>query len=99
MILFFFEYRRFLFTSVEAERVFSVAGLFITKIRAKLNDEAMDSLLFVSFFSQPEKILMHHFCCLMKNILSFMSSLSFKWSLSIMWLLGKRKKSFFAIFF
>ena len=34
-------------TSVEAERVFSAAGLFITKIRARLNDEAIDSLCFL----------------------------------------------------
>ena len=85
-------------TSVEAERVFSAAGLFITKIRARLNDEAIDSLCFLHhFFSQSKEILVHHFCCLMKNILSLMPSLSFVWSLSIMWLLGKR--SFFAIFF
>ena len=34
-------------TSVEAERVFSAAGLFITKIRTRLNDEAIDSLCFL----------------------------------------------------
>ena len=34
-------------TSVEAERVFSAAGLFITKIRTKLSDATVDSLCFM----------------------------------------------------
>ena len=34
-------------TSVEAERAFSAAGLFITKIRARLGDEAIDKLCFL----------------------------------------------------
>ena len=31
-------------TSVEAERIFSAAGLFMSKVRTRLNDESMDSL-------------------------------------------------------
>ena len=31
-------------TSVESERAFSVAGLFCTKIRSRLNDETLDAL-------------------------------------------------------
>ena len=34
-------------TSVEAERIFSAAGLFITKLCMRLNDEIVDALCFL----------------------------------------------------
>ena len=34
-------------SSVEAERCFSAAGLFVTKLRTSLNDETIDSLCFL----------------------------------------------------
>ena len=34
-------------TSVEAERAFSAAGLFVTKIRPRLSDKAIDKLCFL----------------------------------------------------
>ena len=37
-------------TSVEAERAFSAAGLFITKIRSRLGDNAIDKLCFLRQF-------------------------------------------------
>jgi hypothetical protein len=43
-------------TSVEAERVFSAAGLFVTKMRSSLNDDTVDVLCFLrSHFSQLNK--------------------------------------------
>ena len=39
-----------LLTSVEAERAFSSAGLFITKIRSQLSDRSIDSLCFLRYF-------------------------------------------------
>ena len=40
-------------TSVESERAFSAAGLFITKIRSRLGDDTLDSLCFLkSYFRQ-----------------------------------------------
>ncbi|GBM54338.1 hypothetical protein AVEN_259201-1 [Araneus ventricosus] len=35
-------------TSTEAERTFSAAGLFITKLRTRLNDESIDCLCFAN---------------------------------------------------
>ena len=37
-------------TSVEAERAFSSAGLFVTKIRSRLSDESIDCLCFLRKF-------------------------------------------------
>ena len=34
-------------TSVEAERSFSAAGLFITKLRTRLNNRSVDALCFL----------------------------------------------------
>ena len=34
-------------SSVEAERCFSAAGLFVTKLRSNLSDEMIDSLCFI----------------------------------------------------
>ena len=34
-------------TSVEPERAFSAMGLFITKLRNRLNDDNIDSLIFM----------------------------------------------------
>ena len=34
-------------TSVEAERAFSAAGLFITKLRTRLNNRSVDALCFL----------------------------------------------------
>ena len=40
-------------TSVESERAFSAAGLFITKIRSRLGDDTLDSLCFLkSYFKK-----------------------------------------------
>ena len=33
--------------TAEAERAFSVAGLFVTKLRANLSDKSIDSLCFL----------------------------------------------------
>ena len=41
-------------TSVEAERAFSSAGLFITKIRSQLSDRSIDSLCFLRYFQNRE---------------------------------------------
>ena len=43
-------------TSVEAERCFSAAGLFVTKLRTSLNDETIDKLCFLRSFFRPRKI-------------------------------------------
>ena len=40
--------------SVEAERAFSSAGLFITKIRSQLSDRSIDSLCFLRYFQNRE---------------------------------------------
>ena len=37
-------------TTVEAERVFSAAGLFFTKLRTSLSDRSIDRLMFLRFF-------------------------------------------------
>ena len=34
-------------TSVEAERVFSTAGLFLTKIRNRMSDTTLDNFIFM----------------------------------------------------
>ena len=34
-------------TSVEPERAFSAMGLFVTKLRNRLNDESLDALIFM----------------------------------------------------
>ena len=40
-------------SSVEAERCFSAAGLFISKLRSSLSDEMIDSLCFArSYFAR-----------------------------------------------
>ena len=37
-------------TSVEAERVFSALGSFVSKIRNRLNDNTIDALLFLRHY-------------------------------------------------
>ena len=37
-------------TSVEAERVFSAAGLYFTKLRTRMSDRTIDRLIFLKFF-------------------------------------------------
>ena len=37
-------------TSVEAERVFSAAGLYLTKIRCRMSDSTLNMLIFLKFF-------------------------------------------------
>ena len=37
-------------TSVEAERAFSAAGLFVTKLRSRLGDNSIDTLCFLCAF-------------------------------------------------
>ena len=37
-------------TSVEAERAFSAAGLFVTKLRSRLGDQSIDTLCFLRAF-------------------------------------------------
>ena len=37
-------------TSVEAERVFSVTGLFLTKLRSRLSDVTLDKLIFLKYY-------------------------------------------------
>ena len=37
-------------TSVEAERVSSASGLFLTKLRSKLSDHTIDLLVFLKFY-------------------------------------------------
>lgn len=39
-------------TSIESERAFSAAGLFITKIRSSLSDSAIDNLCFLIFLNK-----------------------------------------------
>lgn len=43
-------------TSVEAERAFSAAGLFLTKLRSRLGDQSIDTLCFLrAFYGQKMK--------------------------------------------
>ena len=42
-------------TSVEAERVFSVTGLFLTELRSKLNPETLDVLVFLKYYLLNKK--------------------------------------------
>ena len=37
-------------TSVEAERAFSAAGLFVTKLRARLSEKSIDSLMVLKYY-------------------------------------------------
>ena len=37
-------------TSVEAERVFSAGGLFLTKLRSSMSDKTLDKLIFLKLF-------------------------------------------------
>ena len=37
-------------TSVEAERAFSAAGLFVTKLRARLSENSIDSLMVLKYY-------------------------------------------------
>ena len=37
-------------TSVEAERVFSAGGLFLTKLRSRMSDKTLDKLIFLKLF-------------------------------------------------
>ena len=37
-------------TSVEAERVFSASGLYLTKIRCRMSDSTLDMLMFLKFY-------------------------------------------------
>ena len=41
--------------SVESERAFSAAGLFITKIRSRLGDDTLDSLCFLKSYFRKLK--------------------------------------------
>lgn len=46
-------------TSVEAERVFSAGGLYITKLRSQLSDASIDMLIFLKFyFSRKQRMSM-----------------------------------------
>ena len=42
-------------TSVEAERVFSASGLFLTKLRCRLKDSSLDMLMFLKFYFARKK--------------------------------------------
>ena len=42
-------------TSVESERAFSAAGLFITKVRSRLSAETIDGLCFTKSYLKSEK--------------------------------------------
>ena len=42
-------------TSMESERAFSAAGLFITKIRSRLADDTLDSLCFIRSYFKNQK--------------------------------------------
>ena len=37
-------------TSVEAERMFSAGGLFLTKLRSSMSDKTLDKLIFLKLF-------------------------------------------------
>ena len=41
-------------TSVEAERAFSAIGLFITKLRSRLNENSVESLMVLKEFFKSE---------------------------------------------
>ena len=42
-------------TSVGAERAFSAAGLFVTKLRSRLNDKSLDALTFLRSYYMKNK--------------------------------------------
>ena len=42
-------------TSVEAERVFSVTGLFLTELRSRMNPETVNVLVFLKYFLLSKK--------------------------------------------
>ena len=42
-------------TSIESERAFSAAGLFITKLRSRLADDTLDSLCFIRSYFKNQK--------------------------------------------
>ena len=42
-------------TFVEAERVFSAGGLFLTKLRSSMSDMTLDKLMFLKFFFKLRK--------------------------------------------
>ena len=42
-------------SSVEAERIFSITGSYITKIRSSLGDQTVDDLVFLKKFYVQEK--------------------------------------------
>lgn len=42
-------------TSVESERVFSAAGLFVTKLRTRLNDSSLDHLSFLKSYNNNKQ--------------------------------------------
>ena len=41
-------------TSVESERAFSITGQFVTKLRTKLDDDTLSSLVFLKAFYKNE---------------------------------------------
>ena len=45
-------------TSVEAERAFSAAGIFITKLRARLSEKSMDSLMVLKYYFRSIDVLL-----------------------------------------
>ena len=45
-------------TSVEAERAFSAAGLFITKLRARLSEKSMDSSMVLKNYFKSIDVLL-----------------------------------------
>ena len=45
-------------TSVEAERAFSAAGLFVTKLRARLSEKSIDSLMVLKFYFKSMDVLL-----------------------------------------
>ena len=44
-------------TSVDCERAFSITGQYATKLRTSLNDETLDSLVFLKASQNKEKSL------------------------------------------
>ena len=50
-------------SSIEPERVFSVTGSFVTKTRARLGDDSVDSLVFFKKYynvNKAEKLMVFH---------------------------------------
>ena len=45
-------------TSVEAERAFSAAGFFVTKLRARLSKKSIDSLMVPEYYFKPIDVLL-----------------------------------------